>query len=295
MSTKQEFIDAVIQLKQGNYLQVLNGAALDFYTDCSKRSNWAEVSSVSHSLMSYLYDLIEHDFDKGCKMIITFFVGYPNHDYTALYNCVWDVISTQRVVLENQKYFKDLKMTRNQKHTYQSLMINTYMRWICIVYETYRKFLVFDLFCLKATLNETWDIDFLLYKSSPKNKLEQYSNIQSKPLIDAFNGATRHSISHGNAFIFPSNNGLHEIFIQESVKTNNQYSFTRKKYSDVLDFHNNEIDTTYVIFEAMNLAFQIFSNLVGQHTDSIKSVVGEISFTDPVTLLTYENVKAGKF
>lgn len=292
MSTKQEFINEIKELKKGNYIHTLTGDALDEYKKCMTQSNWEKVSPISHSLLAYLYDLIEHDFDKGCSMINTFKDGYPGHKYTAIFPCWWDVISTQRIALHAFDNFDIDSLGDEAKDILQSLMINAYMRWISIVYETYRKFLVFDLFCLRETLGKNWKTLDFLYKSSPAAELKRHSQTQSKPLTDAFEGATRHAVSHGNAFILQNESKIHEIVIQETNEA--KTAFTRKEYKSIVELHNSEIDTTYILFESMRISMFIYSYLVAKFADVIKQRTGVYEYTDTVTMRIYANVKSGK-
>jgi hypothetical protein len=294
MTMEKEFLDEIKELKKGNYKNVLNGATLKTYNDFSKEANWKDVSSISHSLLLYLFDLFETDLKKGLTMIHYLLDGYPGHKYTSLFTCMYDVITTQRMSLNVETKIDFDTLNDEAKDTLQSLIINAFFRWICVVFETYRKFLVFDLFCLKETLGKTWKIDSFYYHGSPCQMLKDHSPLQSKPLIGAFNGITRHSISHGNIFIIQNESKVHNIVVQETNA--NKTAFIRKEYKNLVDLHENEVPTTYVLSESMrSFILVIFEHISFKYNKLIHKYLGEITYSDPVMLQMFNNIKSGKF
>ena len=294
MSTETEFLFEINELKKGNYKNVLNGETLKSFEIFSKEANWKEVNSISHSMQLYLYDLFEIDIKKGLTMLHYLLGGFPGHKYTSLFTCMYDVITTQRMSLNVETKIDFDYLNDEAKDTLQSLIINAFFRWICVVFETYRKFLVFDLFCLKETLGKSWKIENLFYNGNPCQMLKDHSQIQSKPLIDAYKGATRHSISHGNIFIIQNETKIHKIIVQET--NDSKTAFIRKEYKNLLDLHKNEEPITYVLSEAMRLFILIiFEHISFKYNNLIHKYLGDITYTDPIMIQIFNNIRVGKF
>lgn len=251
----------------------------EIYENIFSAEDKNEVLKVSTKLLIYLLDVVRKDPAMGAHLISYLSVGYPNKKSTDLYFSIYDCINLQRLYLNSSKDFgfDNLKT--------QGLIINAYFRWYCSAYETFRKLLIFCLYCNKIKTGQDFSNidDYLfgvsnpastLYAESPKNQIE--------PILKYYNGEIRHSISHSNICIIKGEKepNLFSILLRET--SSNKDEIIERYFENIVDFTKQTQQDINVMYQSMRLFVGIATSYVIHcYGDSYKEILGDSIYISP--------------
>jgi len=269
---KKSLTEKLKCVRQGKY-EELPKEYRDVYENIFSPNDKSEVLKIGTNLLIYLLDVIIKDPEIGAHLIGYLSVGYPNKKSTDLYFSIYDCVNLQRLYINSSREFgfKNFKT--------QGLIINAYFRWYCSAYETFRKLLIFCLYCNKIKTGQNFsNIDDYLFgvknpaatlnAESPKNQIE--------PILKYYNGEIRHSISHSNICIIKGDKepNLFSILLRETAPNKNE---TYERYfENIVDFAKSTQHDISVLYQSMRLFIGVANSyIINCYGDDYKNILGD--------------------
>lgn len=274
-----QFFKKIKFLQQGKF-ENLPEPYLSQYKDVKSDNYGTEIINTGHTLLLFIMDVIRKDYKKGAEFISYLTLGYPEKDFTDLFYSIHDCVNLQRLYINSLKTL-DFKILRDQ-----ALIINSYFRWYCSVYETYRKFLVYCVVCHKFKTNQEFnDLDYYLFNiGHPEKILRSETNKNRHELIlKYFDGEVRHTISHSNIILLKGekNPNLFSIVLRQSSDDKN--SSTQILYDSFEEFVKSVDKKIMIQYQSMRFCFAIISGfLVNTYGEKYNEFIGDITIP-PIT------------
>ena len=275
-----QFYKKIKFLYQGKF-ENLPEPYLQQYKDFKNDTYGNEIISIGKNLLQFIIEIIKKDLTKGAEFISYLTSGYPDKEYTDLYYSINDCVNLQRLYIHSLKTL-EFKDPRNQ-----ALIINTYFRWYCSVYETYRKMLVYCVVCHKFKTNQEFnDIDFYLFNIGHPEKIlrSETSKDKHEQILKYFDGNVRHSISHSNIMLLKgiSEPNLFSIVLRQSSDDKN--SSNQLYFDSFVEFVKSVDKNISILYHSMRFFFAITSGfIVEKYGEKYNEYVGRDLTITPVT------------
>jgi hypothetical protein len=271
---KRQLNDKLKYVRQGKY-EKLPQKFQEIYNLTLDKVNKREILEVATNLLIYLLDAIRKDPENGAKLLSYLSLGYPDKKSTDLYYSTYECVSLRRLYVNSSREFG----YENPKT--QSLILNAYFRWYCATYETYRKFLIYCLFCNKVKTGQVFaNLDSFLYDTaSPVKSLIAETPIkQHEAVLKYYNGEIRHSISHSNVCVIAGEPGsnLHSILVRMTSQEKN--NIIEKYYANIVDFANQTERDTTIMYQSMRLFVGVATSYITHcYGDYYNEIVGDFT------------------
>ncbi len=275
----EQFFKKIKFLQQGKF-EYLPEPFLSQYKDFISDNYGSEIIKTGHALLLFVMDVIRKDYKKGAEFISYLTLGYPRKDYTDLYYSIHDCVNLQRLYINSLKTL-DFKNPRDQ-----ALIINSYFRWYCSVYETYRKFLVYCVVCHKFKTNQEFDdLDYYLFNIGHPEKIlrSETTKTRHELILKYFDGEIRHTISHSNIILLKGekNPNLFSIILRQSSDDKN--SSNQILFESFEEFVKSTDKKIMLQYQSMRFCFVLITGFIVEiYGDKYNKFVGDITIP-PIT------------